>query len=105
MGVDYSAVFGIGVEVDNSYFDQFYDEDDDFVDKYGILDELLSDTDYSYGQSGDGGYTGRENNWYIYINEEDSQLWHDELTDLVKFLEDNDVPFVDEGVVGGLHMW
>ena len=100
MGVDYSAVFGIGVKITS-----FPDEVEDV---YEFMDDTLDGTDFRWGESGEGAYSGEENDFYIFINQP-FENGIDGLTakaiDLIEFVKGKGLTTTEVDVVGGLHIW
>jgi len=99
MGVDYDAVYGIGVEVKHI-------EGDD-SDMHEFLEEKLEDTKFSFRRSGEGNYTSEEDTFYIFIEDEyNIKDLSSRVKDLVSFLENNNIEYTGEvEVVGGLLVW
>ena len=104
MGVDYSANFGIGYKVSLS-------EERMINNGFGMyiannLDEDLRGTDYNYFETGEGDYTGEDNEHYVTIIDRKVviQKLVSQLENLNNFLVDKgyDIESLG-GIVGGLH--
>lgn len=101
MGVWHDAVFGIGVKLVNIEFEGNHREN-----MYEFLEEKLSNSDYIFGEVGSGAYTGEENDFYIFIENplEDISKLKEKITELKKFLKDNQINYMgDVGLLGGVH--
>lgn len=100
MSVDYSANFGIGYKVSLS---------DEELGELGthmadFLEETLKLTNYMYFETGEGAYTGEDNDFYVILNHEQPlEYVMEDLEDLEHFLTDNGIKICsDGGLVGGL---
>lgn len=63
MGVDYYAHSGIGflVRVPKKF------QDDEDFDLYSHLDEVLINSEYAFFETGQGAYTGEDNDFYVVL--------------------------------------
>ena len=69
MGVDYSPVGGIGIKIEGKIKNKLIVANDG--ESYdGDMDSLCGDLDLTCSESGDGNYTGDENDWYIMVEGE-----------------------------------
>lgn len=103
MGVDYTATFGIGIEVKGVDYNE-----KGFDCMYEYLDDLLEGTNFEYGESGEGAYTGEENDFYILIKnpfENGIEGLAGKANELEVFLKDKNIPYDKINLVGGLHIW
>ncbi len=109
MGVDYDATFGVGVIVNEPDF-----ESEEMIEKgyeYTCewLDCILTDTEFNYGESGYGAYTGNDNTFYIFISNpfaEGLDALQVKMDNLYKFLKENKIDYEGEiNLVGGVHCW
>lgn len=105
MSVDYIANYGIGIRVILS--DENHKKEGSDEKYYEILDELLPDH-YYYFQTGDGNYTGEENEWYVVLDSPkfidgvfDGSSYKRELEDILS----KDFKLGEFGLVGGLLIW
>lgn len=101
MGVDYSANFGFGIQVDPNYYDEHQD------DIYDILDDL---PDYLfYFKIGAGNYTGDTDDFYICINnplENGYNNLEEKANFLLSILDDKGIKYIDKpDIVGGLEIY
>ena len=102
MSIEYTPIFGIGVEVENDGMDEseFYFGD--------YLDGLLTGTDYLYFNVG-GEFTDEDEGFLVFLgrkyNQEKFHEAPEKLKELVDFLEKSDyIKIVSKpGVVGGLN--
>lgn len=65
MGVDYNANFGIGYKVVDARTEEQIEE----VEFLYYLEEELEKTDYWCFETGDGWYTGNENEFFVVLKE------------------------------------
>jgi hypothetical protein len=103
MGVDYSANFGIGVQID---IESMGFESNGEV--YDFLETILENTEYKYFETDASGYTGNIGKFYIIINNPFSESY-----DIIRkvrlfdlFLSKNNVKYFGYriDIVGGLRI-
>lgn len=104
MGVDYTANYGIGFQVNVPDYDELEEMNLD-LDSY-LSDILPSNT--SYFEVGQGNYTGEQNDYYVILDD-------DEINEsLLERCEELRAKLLSEGlissdnkvsVVGGLNVW
>lgn len=102
MGVDYSAHYGIGFKVE---LDDRFEED-----PAAVIDDMLKESDYAYFEVGQGAYTGKENDYYVVLSDNDSALDEgliERVADLKRFLIETQLISEDAkaDLVGGLQVW
>lgn len=99
MGVDYTAIFGMGYQV----AEKVLDEDDDFyMDEF--LESLCEDK-FEYFDTGQGSYTGECNQWYVVLKDplKETLDLTEQKNELLKFLNDNEIDIIGNfGLQGGL---
>ena len=98
MGIDYSASFGIGVEIGV--------EIDNIEDNmYDYLERLLNNTSYVYAQYGNS-FTG-ENTFMILIKDpfENGYDITKKINELKKFLDKNNIKYDKIDLVGGSYVF
>ena len=110
MGVDYTATYGIGVQVNIPDFDTDEFRELDIDHECEWLEHLMIESEgLSYGESGSGAYSGDQNNFYIFIKNPFSNGMDglkEKADNLMKFLKDNDVDYIGEiDLLGGVHCW
>lgn len=100
MGVDYSANFGFGIQVDPNYYDEHED------DIYDILEDLPEDLCYFF--VGEGNYTGETNECYICINdplEKGYNFLEDKAYYLLSVLDEKGIKYINKpDILGGLYV-
>jgi hypothetical protein len=109
MGVDYDATFGIGVKVHEPDFETPEMEDLGIDDMCEWLEHITENTNFEYGEMGCGSYSGRPNDYYIFIKDplkEGIDKLQDKADELMLFLKEKDISFEGEiDLIGGIHMW
>jgi len=103
MGVDYSPVGGIGIEMTDEILGVLQKQ----VDLYECKDSLLDELELSYSQAGSGNYTGAENTYYIMVDGDTLM----EINKNAKVLSDKlksfgiEIEAEDFDVIQDLHVW
>lgn len=111
MGVDYTGHYGIGIKI------ELIDFDDENLDKEiaelecmsEVLEEKLDGDKYSWFEVGQGNYTGKDNDYYIEVDEpfkDGLNNLEEKRDELLKHLKEIGLePSGEFGVVGGLEVW
>lgn len=105
MGVDYDAVFGIGVEVD------YINDGDEETDLREKLENLDYKDLYEYGEAGDSGYSGRNPEYFIFIKDpfKDGYDITEKVWDFYEWLNENKVIHKSNkervDICGDLRIW
>ncbi len=106
MGVDYTANYGLGVEISTKH--KLVGEDEGYEDILLFLDKNLNGK-YEYFEEGAGSYTGEENFVYVVLKRGLAcgiDKLEAEKEALLKHLKELDVEVLSEfDVVGGLLVW
>lgn len=111
MGVDYKASFGLGVEIKNFEFKKalLLPEDPPDLDICELMESFTVPNDLRLLESGDGGYTGDDNEYYIVLKDPLSNgiSGLKEKSDyLISWVRDQGFTTPDEiELVGGLHVY
>lgn len=110
MGVDYSANFGIGVELQNIEFPEYSDTYDGPTNMYEYLEGLPQSDSVSimYFESGDGVYTGKDRTFYLCFRKPldgGVESLKNKIKVFKKYLKENNIKYFGEiDLVGGLHI-
>lgn len=103
MGVDYYAHSGVGFKVKPPKKFQNYDE----FDFYEHLDNVLLDSVYSYFETGEGAYTGEDNDYYVVLKDfKPVNDLEERVNELKNFLIEHDLieSSAEYDLVGGLEV-
>lgn len=105
MGVDYSPVGGVGVEVTKEIKKKLIVANDGDYD--GDMDDLLSELGLTYAEAGDGNYTGDDNRHYIILEGDNFSELSENALPLISKLEDMgiNIEYTDLKVLNELHIW
>jgi hypothetical protein len=107
MGVDYTANYGIGVQLVNLDFEEL-ELDIETMDEY--LDDLPSnEISTYYFEVGSGSYTGEDNEYYLcfkYSFKDGLDVLESKLKLFKDYLDSNKIEYIGEiDLVGGLNVW
>ncbi len=106
MGVDYTAHYGLGVQISNKH--KLVGEDKDFECMQDWLEENLNEKYRSF-ETGEGDYTGEDNDFYVCLSGDLAcgiENLQAEKEKLLAHLKELDIEVLsDFDVVGGLQVW
>ena len=106
MGVDYTANYGIGVELISLDFDELDMDDMEYMDEY--LEELPKpdNIQIEYFEVGQGNYTGEDNTFFLCVKAsltDGETEFKRKISVFKEYLEDNKIEYKGEvDFVGGL---
>lgn len=104
MGVDYTGNYGIGVEV---YIKELTGEYEEWSYRE-YVEDILSSDDYFIFETGDGNYTGHQDDLYVCIKNPfiEGFCITEKANKLIADLEFNSIEYRGKvNVVGGLYVW
>lgn len=108
MGVDHESVGGIGIKVDRDMIEKFISSGLFTEDEWNEKDhqELIERIEIDYDEAGSGGYTGKENIFYLTVKGknlteimDNEEIFRDKLKKFGIILEQKDLI-----VISDLHM-
>lgn len=104
MGVDYSPVGGIGIEVTKEIKSKLIKANDG---NYDDMDSLLDDLDLPYKVAGNGSYTGNDNDYYVMVEGETLTEINSNTDRFIEVLGNLgvEIKLDDLKVIQELHVW
>jgi hypothetical protein len=104
MGVDYSPVGGIGIEVTGKIKAKLKAA---ATDSYECMGELLDDLGIPYKEAGDGNYSGKENSFYLIVEGETLTEINNNAEKFIKNMSEFGIKVKSDDlvVIEELHVW
>ena len=106
MGVDYSANYGIGVQIPDNWIDNKLEDEDSCIDS--MLADVFKDSPCKYFGVGSASYDGGRDDYFVVIPDPFSNGIEGlikKIEDFELFLNKKGIEFKKVDLVGGLLIW